>query len=675
MQKVFVGFCTVLCIGVLPLCHSANAADLRLGPAPIAPESFDHLPRRSAARWVSGGFTVNTSSREEVRTFYNAVYLASEGVPMNSTAVTASCIPGTNSADFRLAVLRRINWYRAMAGIPSSVILNETFNWKDQQAALMMSRNDTLSHNPPSTWVCYTTEGAEAAGNSNIGIGTSGPDTIAGYIKDHGTNNALVGHRRWLLYPQTQIMGTGDVPGQGDYDPANAVWVFNGHRGDTRPGTRSGFVAWPPAGYAPRHVVFPRWSISYPGANFTNATVSMLSNGVPVAVFKESASSGYGEPTLVWVPMGLDTSSSSTPWPFNGQDTVYSVSIGNVGIGSGTTNWNYTVTVFDPSVPGPDYGPVISGPAEPGVGQPNLYTFTSVPHATSYQWLSMKRVPYSLTDGAESGLGNWMAQTSPGYDVINNNTIYSGAYSFQLHHPTGSSQLLTLNQTFVPQSGTQLSFRSRLLIAKEDEVARVQLSINGGDWFDAFSQPGTDTPESTWQLRTIPLGGYAGAMVQVRFNYDFQGGSYYPVYNQTGWRFDDVSVSNALIPSQQNTNSATLTQFQFVPLSPGDYALYARAFIYTDFPTEWGPAKIVQAVAAPPVIRAGQISVAANQAHIPFVIESGSPGTFKLLQAAQLSGQWTTNNAAVLTTNTPGVSYKFTAPTAGARQFYKIKSP
>ncbi len=48
---------------------------------------------------------------------------------------------------------------------------------------------------------------------------------------DNGTNNSAAGHRRWLFYPQTRSMGSGDVPG-GQLNgsavaSANALRVFD----------------------------------------------------------------------------------------------------------------------------------------------------------------------------------------------------------------------------------------------------------------------------------------------------------------------------------------------------------------------------------------------------------------------------------------------------------------
>ena len=67
---------------------------------------------------VNGGFTVNTASREQTRCFYNAIYPTSDNVAINSTSDPVNCFPGENSQDFLNAVLRRLNWFRAMAGVP-----------------------------------------------------------------------------------------------------------------------------------------------------------------------------------------------------------------------------------------------------------------------------------------------------------------------------------------------------------------------------------------------------------------------------------------------------------------------------------------------------------------------------------------------------------------------------
>src|SRR5206468_955598 len=122
--------------------------------------------------------------------FYNAVYTASDGVAMNSTANPATCLPGTNATLFVEAVLRRINWFRALSGIPAAVTLDPTTNTLCQMAALMMSANTNLSTTPPLTWRCYSSDGTNAAANSLLALGAAGSDAITLYMRDHGSGNS-----------------------------------------------------------------------------------------------------------------------------------------------------------------------------------------------------------------------------------------------------------------------------------------------------------------------------------------------------------------------------------------------------------------------------------------------------------------------------------------------------
>ncbi len=284
---------------------------------------------------------VDPGSRTASQEFYHRVYLGSEGVAINWTGSHATCNAGSTAEPFRVAVQLRINYYRAMAGVPSDLVLNATYTGKAQQAALMMSANGALSHDPPPTWACYTAAGDEAARKSNLCLGCYGPGAIDAYMKDSGSGNYAVGHRRWVLYPQTQEMGTGDIPWVGGYWSANALWVFDSHMWDPRPETREEYVAWPPPGYVPYQVVFPRWSFSYAGASFGSATVSMSSGGGPVGVDVQTVVNGYGENTLVWEP----DAAFGPP----GADTTYSVSVNSVLIGGSPRSFSYDVIVFDPA--------------------------------------------------------------------------------------------------------------------------------------------------------------------------------------------------------------------------------------------------------------------------------------------------------------------------------------
>jgi len=83
----------------------------------------------------------------------------------------------------------------------------------------------------------------------------------------------------------------------------------------------------------------------------------------------------------------------------------------------------------------------------------------------------------------------------------------------------------------------------------------------------------------------------------------------------------------------------------------------------------------VMVTGGPLVIVLSAPAVASGQAQIPFTLTSGTASTFELLQSAQVNGPWVTNSSAVLTTNVPGATYTFTAPTAGVDDFYRVQSP
>jgi len=124
-----------------------------LGQPIKGPRDLSTLPSTGSLRRnaTTPAFTVNNASREQVRQFYNAVYNASEGFQIDSTNDTANCVAGTESAAFQTAILWRINWYRAMGGIPAGITFYDFECAEDEAAALMMSANNSAG-TTPSTW-------------------------------------------------------------------------------------------------------------------------------------------------------------------------------------------------------------------------------------------------------------------------------------------------------------------------------------------------------------------------------------------------------------------------------------------------------------------------------------------------------------------------------------------
>ncbi len=286
---------------------------------------------------------VDRTDRQAVVAFYNTVYLPALALADDWTGSVASCVAGTTSAAYADATLNMVNYFRAMTGLPASVTHEAVKDGKSQLAALMMTANNSLSHSPPSSWTCYTAGGAEAAGNSNLALGVAGASAVTLYMADPGTGNVAVGHRRWILYPPQLEMGTGSTFN------ANALWVI-GVWG-ARPAAPD-VVAWPPSGFVPYQLVYPRWSFSVntsASVSFSSATVSMSLGGTPIALSVLASANGYGDNTLAWEPAGLSFT-GGTP------DQTVSVQVANVTLGGVPTTYSYTVTVVDPAfVPPPTF--------------------------------------------------------------------------------------------------------------------------------------------------------------------------------------------------------------------------------------------------------------------------------------------------------------------------------
>lgn len=282
---------------------------------------------------------------EEAVNLYRTHYLAYRSTPDGWTGSVASCQAGAIGARYSDALALLVNYYRKMAGV-QPVTFDAGLNAKSQAAALMMSANKALSHSPPSSWRCFSKDGATAAGNANLALyGGYGPDYhgINLQMEDPGDGNWFVGHRRWILYPQTQMMGIGQVPPGQDQMAATVLWVFDPkHLWDARPPVRDGYVAWPAPGYAPAPTVYPRWSYSHADADFSAATVTMTMDGAPVTVSSVRYDhAGFGERTLVWTPV---LGAALT----DGKEHRVTVTIGNIKQDGKTVSSTYTVILFDP---------------------------------------------------------------------------------------------------------------------------------------------------------------------------------------------------------------------------------------------------------------------------------------------------------------------------------------
>lgn len=271
------------------------AATPNAGPGDAAPPE---------GQQIDGGMAVNRN-REAVIAGYRSGYESLLGVPTGWTGSLDPCRAGTISDANAIATLDAVNYMRTLAGV-RPVGLSAAMSKDAQAAALIMAANNFLSHFPPRSARCWSAAGYRGASHGNIYLGwrsdnepgvdplnmSTGPRSVAGYMSDEDEGNELVGHRRWLLYQALKRIGTGDTY------TSNSIYVVSGERAAVK---SARWVPWPAAGYFPLELEPKgRWSLTYPGADFRRAKISVRTIEGPAAVRRIPVKNGYGDNTISW---------------------------------------------------------------------------------------------------------------------------------------------------------------------------------------------------------------------------------------------------------------------------------------------------------------------------------------------------------------------------------------
>lgn len=534
---------------------------------------------------ATSGFTVDTQSRNDVISFWHCVYQQSEGYEsrIGWTGSISSGNPGTTSANFQNDVLRRINYFRAMAGMNANIALGNstptasgsggpdapsgtTKHQASQAAALMLSRNTAQflagggvatgahdPHDPPTSWYLDSSTARNGAYFSNLAIGKFGPDAIDAYMLEDdlaaaGAENNGVGHRRHLLSSQLQEIATGDVTATGsNYFAANTLYVS----GNLLPPTNSPqFTPWPNAGFTPEPIVPTRWSLSYPKADFSQATVAMTDiNSSPVAVTIVSRTANYADNTIVWKPSTLPSAEFD--------DQPYKVTVSNILINGVPETHVYTTTVINPNRLLDN--PILAGSTSPPDTSAR-YFFDPIPHAEEYEFDVSRQSPATWTEGAEDTTAAYITDnTANNYTLRDSHkwSSYGGDYfvagkSFRLAFPRNEAnafQSFLINRTLIPQAGANITFQLRKGYMASNTQLAVQSSTNGGaSWTTLQFYSGTNNYDPSFSTKTLSLSS-TGQNTLVRFIlhqpantgvFNIEGYSIYPV----GAFIDNVTVSS-----------------------------------------------------------------------------------------------------------------------------------
>ena len=587
----------------------------------------------------TGGFTVDTSNRNDVVSFYHAIYMASEGYENriawdgNYTS-EAPGAEGTISAAFVDDVERRLNYFRAMAGIPAAVQVNTgatvrrgvgdpyevdpstTKAAAAQRSALMIARTGigAMNHNPTdATCIAWTPAAWNANKNGNLSLGLFGPGAIDSYMEEDASN-LLVGHRRWIMHQRSTDFGTGDTPGKAgsSIQASNCLYVIP--KGvELDPSPQPVFAAYPSAGFFPANLNTLYWSLSYPGADFSTATVTMTNAAQsPVTATIKSRANGYGDNTIVWeVPAAAGVNSVSA-------DLRWNVTVAGIKGAGIPTSHSYWVTLINP-----DHlldNPSISGPSSV-LSSGAQFEVEGIAEADSTGVGFFLRSSTAWTEGAEDNpVPKVIDRTSGTYPFRSSRAGYakSGSKSFNLTFPTlvggAVEQSFELDREILPGPAATLRFYYRRGYMTSASKLAVETSADGGNSWGILGTiiDGKGDPDSAYKpLVSLSLPANSGPL-RIRFRYYLSPGNAaaYSVQSHSGYPtgifIDDITTAGCtwLEPKGSLVVDA-LDSFVFnstvagAPLAAGqEWWLRPRA-IMSGKAFSYGPAKVVTATGLP----------------------------------------------------------------------------
>jgi uncharacterized protein YkwD len=284
--------------------------------------------------------SVNPKSRASVTAAYNNKLVPALATRIGWTGSVSGCDEGSISPQAQDATETAVNFMRELSGL-SPVSFTSNYSAKAQDAALAYLANQSLSHEIPTTWRCYSRDAKTAGLKSNIAYGTpvAGPKAILGYMEDPGSGNTAVGHRRWVLNPKAATMGSGST------HTTQVLYVMGKNAKKYK---NPKWVEWPSAGYFPEQLEpNGRWSLTGNASyaySFKKAKVTVRdSKGKKLKVTKKYVEhDGYGNDTLVWRVAGVKGAAGDSV-------AKYTVKVSGIKKGSKKLSHTYTVKMFDPT--------------------------------------------------------------------------------------------------------------------------------------------------------------------------------------------------------------------------------------------------------------------------------------------------------------------------------------
>jgi hypothetical protein len=267
---------------------------------------------RGAGCWPTTPTAPDEHTKDQICAVWQSGHTVTDPSPWTAGG-GGDCDPGSLSEKGIADTLNRLAMFRWMVGqVPTDH--DPQLDAIDQACATVASWNPPGTvpnpHSPPTTAKCYSAEGAQGAGMSNIAWGSGHPaQAIDQFVEDNG-NETTFGHRRWCLHPPLGPVGIGYFAGGGQYGNAECLAVFNAST-PTPPVPR---YTIPPAGFTPTQVARYAWTYhSSAGVGSSpTMTVHRASDGATLAMTTQQLSQGFGDDTVAFFRSGWDPTAGET---------------------------------------------------------------------------------------------------------------------------------------------------------------------------------------------------------------------------------------------------------------------------------------------------------------------------------------------------------------------------
>ncbi|MEI6089642.1 MAG: CAP domain-containing protein [bacterium] len=331
-----------------------------------------------------------------------------------------TCTKGDLLETQKQAILTMVNSIRALHNL-KPVTYEPAFDAPASEAALMMAKNEELSHTPPNSWGCWSQTGYDGAEHTNLFMSTrtaSDPPTteysIVSWMIDNFSDR--VGHRRWIIDPFLKRIAIGRADGasskqQGQAICGMALYVIDDSKQDVSD-WQVNYVGYPYQYYSPQYVFYndggsTKWhylSFTYVAdkynywnnqkVDYSGATVTMTDEngnnvGISSAIYDTE---GYGVPNcLKWMPTELN------------KEVKYTVKITGVKYGGQSSDFEYWFKLTDNVYSTP---PAAISQISPGNNAKN------VPVNTSISWMQNNNaIRYHLQISKNSDMSNPVINT------------------------------------------------------------------------------------------------------------------------------------------------------------------------------------------------------------------------------------------------------------------------